>query len=88
MRIDNHLLVMTLCITIVASYLILALHFPKLYLLATYEDLVGEWLQFWLFAAATFSFSRLVLGPSRFRYFFAVLAFGCFYVTMEEISWG
>ena len=88
MRIDNHLFVMTLCITIVASYLILALYFPKLYLLATYEDLVGEWLQFWLFVAATFSFSRLVLRPSRFRLFFAVLALGCFYVTMEEISWG
>ncbi len=87
-RISNHLIVAALCFTIVVFYLLLALYYPKLYILATYEDLVGEWLQFWLFVAATIGFSRLVFKPSGFRLFFAFLAIGCFYVTMEEISWG
>lgn len=66
----------------------MVLYFPKLYILATYEDLTGEWLQFWLFALATLFLGRLMLLPSPYRLFFAILALSCFYVTMEEISWG
>lgn len=87
-RTKNSLFIVCLCGAIVFSYLALALYFPKLYILATYEDLGGEWLQFWLFATATLFLGRLVLWPSPHRLFFAVLALSCFYVTMEEISWG
>jgi hypothetical protein len=85
---QNSLFIICLCGAVVFSYLAMALYFPKLYILATYEDLTGEWLQFWLFALATLFLWRLVLRPSPYRLFFAILALSCFYVTMEEISWG
>lgn len=88
MRTKTSLFIFCLCSAIVFSYLVLALYFPKLYILATYEDLCGEWLQFWLFALATLFFGRLVLRTSPYRLFFVILALSCFYVTMEEISWG
>lgn len=84
----NSLFISCLCGAIVFSYLVMALYFPELYILATYEDLTGEWLQFWLFALATLFLGRLVLSPSPYRLFFTILALSCFYVTMEEISWG
>lgn len=87
-RPKNPIFIFCLCGAIIFSYLIMALYFPRLYILATYEDLAGEWLQFWLFAAATLFFARLVLLPSPYRLFFGILALSCFYVTMEEISWG
>jgi tetratricopeptide (TPR) repeat protein len=62
--------------------------YPTVYILATYEDLPGEWCQFYFFAITLFFSLRLACGPSRFRVFFAALALACFYVTGEEISWG
>lgn len=85
---QNSLFINCLCGAIVFSYWAMALYFPKLYILATYEDLTGEWLQFWLFAMATVFLWRLVLRPSPYRLFFAILALSCLYVAMEEISWG
>jgi len=70
------------------GYLLMAARFPMAYLLGTYEDLYGEWLQFYLFAAALLFSLRVVFSPSRYRPFFAVLALACLYVIMEEISWG
>jgi len=77
-----------LFVVIVGAYLLMAARFPMAYLAATYEDLFGEWLQFYFFAAAMIFSAALLFTPSRYRLFFALLAAACFYVTMEEISWG
>ena len=81
-------LAIALTAAVLGIYLVMALRFPVAYLMGTYEDLYGEWLQFFLFAAAMVFSLRVVFSPSRYRLFFAVLALACFYVTMEEISWG
>lgn len=62
--------------------------FPVAYIWATYEDLVGEWAQFYFFAITLFFSARLVLSKSRHCFFFAALAVACLYVCGEEISWG
>jgi len=87
---DRHFAVLAVALTaaVIGIYLVMALHFPTAYLVGTYEDLYGEWLQFFLFAAAMFFSLRAVFSPSRYRLFFTLLALACFYVTMEEISWG
>ncbi len=66
----------------------MAMYYPLAYIWATYEDLLGEWSQFYLFVAAFILSVRLAFSDSRYRIFFALLAAGCFYVFMEEISWG
>lgn len=69
-------------------YLTLIFKFPMGYIWATYEDLFGEWMQFWFFVI-TFTYCvRLAWKGSRYRLFFGVLGLCCFYVAMEEISWG
>lgn len=70
------------------GYLVAALYFPMVYLWATYEDLFGEWTQFWLFVITFIVSAKLVLLKSRYRITFLLLALACFYVAMEEISWG
>jgi tetratricopeptide (TPR) repeat protein len=87
---EKRFAVLTVILTaaVLGIYLVMALRFPMAYLMGTYEDLYGEWLQFFLFAAAMVFSLRVVFSPSRYRLFFAVLALACFYVTMEEISWG
>ena len=62
--------------------------FPVAYIWATYEDLPGEWCQFYFFVFALLFAVPLARGGSRFRFFFAALALACFYVAGEEISWG
>lgn len=84
----DHLLVYTLFGVIVCAYLIMAIWFPMAYIWATYEDLVGEWIQFWFFVTALLYSAKLALSQSKFRLFFAILALCCFYAAMEEISWG
>jgi tetratricopeptide (TPR) repeat protein len=64
------------------------MYYPLAYIWATYEDLIGEWLQFYRFVAAFIFSIRLAFSGSRYRVFFALLAASCFYVFMEEISWG
>lgn len=77
-----------LCALVLCTYLFLAVRYPVAYIWATYEDLVGEWIQFWsLFAAFVLS-AKLALGPGRFRLIFGMLTLSCLYVAMEEISWG
>ncbi|MFQ5635680.1 MAG: hypothetical protein ACE5G3_10180, partial [Gammaproteobacteria bacterium] len=73
---------------IVGVYTTLAVWFPVAYIWGTYEDLVGEWGQTWLFALAC---GASVLAARRCRtrrWFFVVLATALFYTVMEEISWG
>lgn len=65
----------------------MAAHYPMAYIWATYEDLVGEWAQWYYFLAAFILSVRLSFS-SNYRPFFVILAIACFYVVMEEISWG
>ena len=77
-------------LTIVCFYAIAAIYFPQLYIFCTYEDMYGEWGQFYFFLA-TFVFSILnSINPAngRYRWFFMLLALASFYTFMEEISWG
>ncbi len=73
---------------IASFYTIAACFFPILFIWATYEDLFGEWVQFWSIMIAMAVSVRLIFMRSRFRWFFAILALSCLYVGMEEISWG
>jgi tetratricopeptide (TPR) repeat protein len=66
----------------------MARYYPVAYIWATYEDLIGEWSQFYLFVAAFVFSIRVAVSGSQYRLFFALLAAACFYVFMEEISWG
>ena len=77
-----------LFVALIGTYTLLALCYPIAYIWATYEDLFGEWMQFWFFVATLVFAARIALLRSRYRWFFVVLALGCFYVAMEEISWG
>ncbi len=70
------------------SYIIMAIRFPVAYIWATYEDLYGEWAQFYNFLIAMILSIYIAILSKRYRYFFAVLAIACFYTIMEEISWG
>lgn len=73
---------------IICGYILMAAKFPLAYIVATYEDLVGEWAQVFLFAATMLLSIRVACYKSSYRLFFAVLALACFYVVGEEISWG
>ena len=72
----------------VSLYGVLAAFFPVAYLWATYEDMVGEWTQFWFFATAFLFFLRLSTVRSPYRWYFILLTLSLFYVSGEEISWG
>ncbi len=77
-----------LYLAIVGFYTAAAVWYPMVYIWATYEDLIGEWIQFWSIVVAFAVSARLVLTRWRFRWFFLLLALSCLYVAMEEISWG
>ena len=89
--IKNHIhafLSIGLFIAICCLFLQLAINHPIAYIWATYEDLLGEWAQFYLFLFALIFSIRNSILTSQFRLFFITLAIACFYVIMEEISWG
>lgn len=73
---------------IVGGYCLMAAKFPLAYIVATYEDMVGEWAQVFLFAVTMLLSIRVAVYKSSYRLFFTVLALACFYVVGEEISWG
>ncbi len=73
---------------LVGVYATLAVKFPIGYIWATYEDLFGEWCQFWCFVLTLIFSVKIVISRHRPRWFFILLALSCFYVAMEEISWG
>ena len=77
-----------LFILLTTSFAVIAAYFPTLYIWLTYEDLFGEWWQFYLFAIALIVSARLALCRSEFALFFSLLALACLYVCGEEISWG
>ena len=78
----------SLFIFILTSYLIMAMNFPFAYIWATYEDLVGEWAQFYFFLLTLIVSVRLAFSSSKYRLFFVFLGIACLYVVLEEISWG
>ncbi len=65
---------------------------PDLYYRALQEDQALEWSTFWAFLLATVGFcvgARRQYGQTaRLPWFSAGLALFCFFVAMEEISWG
>lgn len=73
---------------IVGGFLTLALEFPAAYIWATYEDLYGEWAQWYLYVAVMVLSAWCGLRQSPYRWFFLVLALAAFYAAGEEISWG
>ncbi len=83
-----NILASALFIAIVCTYVALAFKVPLAYIWATYEDLFGEWIQFWCFVVTAVLSVRMVFIRCRYRLFFAILGLACFYVAMEEISWG
>ncbi len=79
-----------LSLAIISFYIIAAIYFPQLYIFGTYEDMYGEWVQFFFFLL-TFIFALLnALNPTtkQYRWFFGLLAMAALYTCMEEISWG
>jgi len=87
-RRETTLFVYLLFVAVVTLYGVLAAYFPVAYLWATYEDMVGEWAQFWFFATAFLFFLRLSTVRSPYRWYFVLLTLALFYVSGEEISWG
>jgi tetratricopeptide (TPR) repeat protein len=69
-------------------YLALFFGAPAAYVRLTYEDLYGEWLQTWLFAAVWILATPLIWRDRAYGWFFALLSLAAFYTLMEEISWG
>ena len=85
----SHIIVSVLLFLLISiSYIIMALKFPVMYIIGTYEDFFGEWMQFYLFVAVFIISFRLSLLNSRLRPFFIILSIASFYTFMEEISWG
>lgn len=77
-----------LFLAVLCSYIAMAVWYPVAYIWLTYEDLYGEWAQTYFFMLALFLSGAIALRGIRQRLFFALLAIACFYVVMEEISWG
>jgi tetratricopeptide (TPR) repeat protein len=73
---------------ILGGFLTLVIWFPFAYVWATYEDLYGEWVQWYQYAAVLLLSGWLALRPSPYRWFYLALALASFYTAGEEISWG
>jgi len=82
------ILAVVVFVAISVLYYQLAVSNPIAYIWATYEDLLGEWAQFYLFFLALVFSIRNAFITNKYRWFFITLAVACFYVIMEEISWG
>lgn len=84
----NQFIIYSLFVVIVTAYLTMALYNPVAYMWATYEDLIGEWAQWYCFLVALILSAKLAYSSASHRLFFSLLTVACFYVIMEEISWG
>ncbi len=87
-KLSHHFTAWLIFILIVGGYLLMARYFPFAYIVATYEDLVGEWAQVYFFAATMLLAIIHARKYRKFRLFYTLLALACFYVAGEEISWG
>jgi len=77
-----------LLIAILVFYAISFLNFPTLYIWGTLENLLGEWIQFFLFLTGAFLFFRIARKSCRQRWFYYFVSFALWFIAMEEISWG
>jgi tetratricopeptide (TPR) repeat protein len=84
----HNTVILTIFALIIGAYALMAFRYPMAYIWATYEDLVGEWAQTYAFLAATLLAIAVAVRPTRYRWFFSLLAVACSYVFLEEISWG
>ena len=84
----HHITTWLIFLVIAGGYFLMARDYPFAYIIATYEDLIGEWAQVYFFATALGLSLIHAFKTSRFRLFYGVLALACFYVVGEEISWG
>src|SRR3990172_9950594 len=73
---------------VIATAVIMLLYFPVALVWTTYEDLYGEWAQWYLFVVTGLFAVRLAFSKIPHRVFFGLLAIACLYVVGEEISWG
>jgi len=73
---------------IAVVFLSLVSNYPAAYVRLTYEDMYGEWLQFWLFVTVFFVAGVLTWRSSAYKWFFGLIALAGLYTYMEEISWG
>ncbi|MEW5757585.1 MAG: hypothetical protein AB1810_14920 [Pseudomonadota bacterium] len=85
---SHRLFVWGFLLLVAGGYALLAWNWPVLMMWATFEDLTGEWTQVFFFAATCLVAGRLAWDAGRYRVFFILLGLACFYVAMEEISWG
>ena len=84
-----NLFLINITLLVVLFYTLAAFYYPAVYVIATYEDLYGEWAQTYGFLT-TCIFSSLIASRKQHpqRWFFLLLALASFYAFMEEISWG
>lgn len=81
-------IILAVFLLVVGGYTFLAFVHPVAYIWATYEDLVGEWMQTYFFLVGAVLSALVAVRDRRHRWFFSVLALACGYVFLEEISWG
>jgi|SaaInlStandDraft_4_1057021.scaffolds.fasta_scaffold62432_1 hypothetical protein len=88
---QHRVFLFSLSFLICGFYLYAVLYVPQWYVLATYEDLYGEWVQTFSFLATSI-FSFLIIFNTKqktaYRAFFTLLGIAALYVFLEEISWG
>ncbi len=76
----------------VAYAAVLNSEYPDLYYLSVQEDEYLEWSSFWAFLLASGAYLRSATGhrlaTHPFPWFLFGVALFCFFVAMEEISWG
>lgn len=76
---------------IVAAWIVLKSN-PNFYYVALQEDQIPEWMTFWAFFIAGILFTqaayRQYADESRIPWFLLCVGIFCFFVALEEISWG
>jgi tetratricopeptide (TPR) repeat protein len=77
-----------ICLLIVGGFFTLLMAWPSAYVWATYEDLYGEWSQWYQFLGVLVVCGWLARWPTPYRPFYVLLALACLYTVGEEISWG
>ncbi|MDJ0906609.1 MAG: hypothetical protein QNI96_11360 [Woeseiaceae bacterium] len=86
----SYLLANVLVLAVLVYAWLLEVHWPDFYYMSIQEDEYIEWASFWAFllaaVAAIVASRKQVAG--RFPWFLYGLALFCFFVAMEEISWG
>lgn len=76
---------------IIAAWIVITVD-PDFYYVALQEDQVPEWMTFWAFLIAGILFTQAAYrhygAESRIPWFLLCVSIFCFFVALEEISWG